>query len=424
MGFQQGLSGLASTAKQLDVISNNIANATTTGFKASRTEFADVYATAFGGAGNLQPGLGVRVASVSQQFTQGGITITGNPLDVAISGGGFFRLQDANGISYTRAGQFKMDRDGYIVTSDGKYLTGYTNLQLNDNLEVISATNLNRLRVNLNDINAAATDTVSFVMNLNAAEIPATDPNTLITGPFDPTDPGTYHFITSATVYDSLGNSHILNLYYRYEQISAGPPVTNDWEVYATIDGTQVTFNGGQPSHQLQFSTTGALFATTALTSLDPYPIPGAQDLEIDINFTGTTQYTGGSGVNALSQNGYPSGSLVGIYIDDRGYLYGRYSNGVSVPQQQLMLASFRNPQGLIPIGNNQWIATIDAGAETLNTPGEGSAGRLQSGAVEDSNTDLTAELVSLIVAQRLYQANAQSINAQSQILQTLVNLR
>jgi len=424
MGFQQGLSGLSSAAKNLDVIGNNIANVSTVGFKSSRTEFADVYASAFGGAGNLQPGLGTKVATVSQQFSQGGVTVTSNPLDVAISGGGFFRLQDASGVSYTRNGQFKMNKDGYIITSDGKNVTGYTQLETNSANEVISATNLGPLRINLNDINATATSSVSFVMNLNASELPESNPASPINGTiFDPDDPSTYQFTTSATVYDSLGNSHILRLYYRYESITAGPPDINNWSVHATMDGQPLDFTGG-PSHQLQFTSSGSLDSGTAVITLDDYPIPGAEPLAIQLNFTGTTQYTGGSGVNSLSQDGYPSGGLVGIYIDDRGYLYGRYSNGVSVPQQQLMLASFRNPNGLIPIGNNQWVATIDAGAETINSPGEGVAGRLQSGAVEDSNTDLTAELVSLIVAQRVYQANAQTISAQSQILQTLVNLR
>jgi len=173
----------------------------------------------------------------------------------------------------------------------------------------------------------------------------------------------------------------------------------------------------------MEFSTTGNLTAgQTATNAL--VNIPGAEDLVITMNFDNSSQYFGGSGVNSVSQNGYQSGSLVGLGIGDDGVISGRYSNGVNQPLQQLVLVTFRNVQSMVPVGQSQWVATLDAGAETINKPGEGVAGLLQASSVEDSNTDLTGELVNLIIAQRLYQANAQSITAQSTILQTLVNLR
>lgn len=422
MGFQQGLSGLSAASKNLDVVSNNIANVGTVGFKASRAEFVDVYANAIFGANDLQAGLGAQTVSVSQQFTQGGLSVTNSPLDVAISGNGFFRLSGESGTTYTRNGQFRLDKDGYLVTGTGENVTGYTALTLDAAFNVIGTSNLGNIQVDLDGINAQPTDELNLNLNLDSTAVaPAA-----LTPPvaFSPSVAESYNFSTSVTVYDSLGSQHAIQYFFRKETTA------NTWSVYAYMDGTdsgdQLDLNGATTAggeHTMAFSSTGVLTTGTSTSNVAVTP-PGAADLTVTMNFAGSTQYAGGSGINSVSQNGYQSGSLVGLSIGDDGVIAGRYSNGVTQPLQQLVLVTFRNPQSMIPIGQNQWVATIDAGAETVNNPGEGVAGQVQSGSLEDSNTDLTGELVNLIVAQRLYQANAQSISAQSQILQTLVNLR
>lgn len=425
MGFQQGLSGLNAASKNLDVISNNIANVGTVGFKSSRTEFSDVYATATFGANNLQAGLGAQTVSVAQQFAQGGLSVSSNPLDVAISGNGFFRLSGEAGNTYTRSGQFRMDKDGFLVTNTGENVTGYTNLTLDSAFNVVGTSNLGNIQIDLDGINAQATTDLSLNVNLNSSAVP---PGSL-TPPiaFDATVPASYNYSTSVSVYDSLGTEHTIRYFFVKEDA-----VPNTWTAYAYLDNTapglipagdQMDLGGPAGGHTMSYSNTGNL--TGGLTATNaPVTISGALPLTIDMDFTGSSQYFGGSGVNSVSQNGFQSGSLVGLGIGDDGVISGRYSNGVNQPLQQLVLVTFRNPQSMVPVGQSQWVATLDAGSETINKPGEGVAGLIQASSVEDSNTDLTGELVNLIIAQRLYQANAQSITAQSTILQTLVNLR
>ena len=414
MSFQQGLSGLNGAAKNLDVIGNNIANVSTVGFKQSRTEFADVYANSLYGSGGIQVGIGTQVVNVAQSFTQGNITTTNNPLDVAVNGDGFFRLSDDGAISYSRNGQFHLDKDGYLVTNTGVNVTGYTTLTLDTNNNVVGAADLGNIQIDLNDLQPAATSMVDMVMNLDAA---ATTP----AGAFDPLVADTYNFSTTMTVYDSLGQSHSMQLYYVKDAVTAGT-----WNVYAYLDGAtdQVDLGGAGGSHTLSFDTEGQLVPASASIAGVTHPITGANDLALNFDFSGTTQFAGDSGVIAISQDGYSRGRVVGISIDENGVIFGRYTNGLTRPLQQLVLANFRNPNALVSLGNNQWASNSETGTEVLNVPGEGIAGVVQAGATEDANVDLTAELVNLIVAQRLYQANAQTIRAQDQILQTLVNLR
>jgi flagellar hook protein FlgE len=424
------LSGLNAASKNLDVISNNIANVSTVGFKSSRTEFSDVYATATFGANNLSAGLGAQTVSVAQQFAQGGLSVSSNPLDVAISGNGFFRLSGEAGNTYTRSGQFRMDKDGYLVTNTGENVTGYTNLTLDTSFQVVGTSNLGNIKIDLDGINAQATTDLALNVNLNSSSVAPTSLATPI--PFNPATPASYNYSTSVSVYDSLGTEHTVRYFFVKEPDTA--LVTNTWTAYAFLDdiatglipaGDQMDLNGAAAGggHTMTFSNTGNL--TGGLTATNAaVTISGALPLTIDMDFTGSSQYFGGSGVNSVSQNGFQSGSLVGLGIGDDGVISGRYSNGVNQPLQQLVLVTFRNPQSMVPVGQSQWVATLDAGSETINKPGEGVAGLVQASTVEDSNTDLTGELVNLIIAQRLYQANAQSITAQSTILQTLVNLR
>jgi flagellar hook protein FlgE len=419
MSFQQGLSGLAGATKNLDVIGNNIANVATAGFKQSRAEFADVYASSLYGAGGVQVGIGTQVLNVAQQFTQGNISLTNNPLDVAVNGDGFFRLNDQGAVTYSRNGQFHLDKDGYLITNTGLNVMGYTNLTLDVNNNVIGAANLGNIQIDLNDLQPQATSSMDLVLNLDAGvPLPLKT-----TAGFNPNTASTYDFSSTFTVYDSLGVDHQLTLYYLN---TADAAASSTWSVFAYLDGNQLDLDAaGAPAyHDLVFDSAGTLTPATATTSNQPYAVAPAQNMTIAFDFTGTTQYAGDSGVTAVSQDGYARGRVIGVTIDENGIVNGRYTNGLTRPLQQLVLANFRNPNALVPLGNNQWAAISETGSEVLNTPGVGVAGAVQAGATEDANVDLTGELVNLIVAQRLYQANAQTIRAQDQILQTLVNLR
>jgi flagellar hook protein FlgE len=402
MSFQQGLSGLNAAAKNLDAIGNNVANASTVGFKQSQAQFADVYASSLTGAGGSNIGIGTKLAGVVQQFTQGNITTTNNPLDIAINGGGFFRMDNNGEINYQRNGQFQLDRMGYIVSASGAKLTGYTA----DTNGVLSTGAPVPININAADLEPQMTSEVNAVLNLKSSA-------TALAVTFDKDDPTTFHNSTAVSVYDSLGNQHTLQTYY----VKTGD---GTWEVYASSDGGAASLEG-----TLTFDDYGVLTGGSPLTVDVPTAGTGAVDpLTVTVNYTGSTQFGAGFSVNTLNQDGYTSGRLAGFAIGSDGIILGRYTNGQSATLGQVVLASFPNPNGLQPLGNNLWAETSTSGAPLVGTPDSGNLGVLQSSAVEDSNVDLTAELVNMITAQRVYQANAQTIKTQDAVMQTLVNLR
>ncbi|MDP1690431.1 MAG: flagellar hook protein FlgE [Burkholderiaceae bacterium] len=420
MSFQQGLSGLNATSKNLDIIGNNIANTNTFGAKVSRGEFSDVYAAALNGAGANAVGIGTTLAAVSQQFTQGNITSTGNPMDLAISGAGFFQVSDgANPALYSRNGQFKVNQEGYIVNNQGLRLVGYAA----DGTGVIQPGNAVPLQLPTAGINPNATREIQMEMNLDsraATTAPA------LGAAIDFNDPTTYNNATSLTVYDAKGQNVALTYYFQ-------KAATDTWNVFVTANGAPVSGTLAAPT-----ATTTINFPSTGGAPLSPvgpvvFNIPattnaaGAQTLAMTgvlLDIDGATQYGAGFGVTDLSQDGYAPGQLTGINIEDNGIVMARYSNGQSKPAGQIELATFRNPQGLQPSGGNAWARSFASGDPIVGVPGQGNLGVLQAGALEESNVDLTAELVSMITAQRIYQANAQTIKTQDQVLQTLVNLR
>ncbi len=405
MGFQQGLSGLNAAAKNLDVIGNNVANASTVGFKGAQAQFADVYASSIGGAN--QAGIGTRVSTIAQQFTQGNITTTNNSLDMAVSGNGFFRLSNNGSISYTRNGQFQMDKDGFIVTSQGNRLTGF----LPNALGVIVATAPADLQISTADLLPSATTAIAAGLNLDSrsAIIPAAPV-------FDPNNSATFNNSTSMTVYDSLGNSHVASVYF-------AKTATNTWNAHLTVDGAMVPAVTGLLT-AMTFGTNGVLTAPVAAVTSAAFTPAGAAAQTLSINFASTSQFGGLFGVNSLTQDGYTSGRLSGFSTGADGMVTGRYSNGQAMTLGQVVLSNFSNPQGLQPLGGNNWAETSTSGTPLVGAPGSSSLGVLQTSAVEDSNVDLTAELVNMITAQRVYQANAQTVKTQDQVLQTIVNLR
>ena len=430
MSFQQGLSGLGAASAALDTIGNNIANSGTVGFKLASAQFADVFAASLSGGGSAPIGLGARVAAVSQQFSQGNVSVTSNALDLAINGAGFFRLQNALGdVIYTRNGQFQLNKDGYIVNAKGQQLMGYP-LDSTGNV----STQLGALRLfdpsSASDNRPVATGSTTgskglqVNVNLDASQaVPGT--------PFSWTglSSSMYNHTTTATVYDSLGDAHTVSMYFVKTAPVAPATTPITWQVYARLDQGGGTYDSPVPStYTMTFDNTGQLTTptTTPLGNLSFTGLTnGAADLAIPLTMTGTTQFGSDFSVNSITQDGYASGKLAGFSIGTDGTIIGRYTNGQSKSMGQVVLASFRNPQGLRPMGDNTWASTSDSGAEMTGAPGSsGQFGPVQSAALEDSNVDLTKELVAMIVQQRAYQANAQTIKTQDQVLQTLVNLR
>jgi flagellar hook protein FlgE len=513
--FQQGLSGLNGASKSLDIIGNNIANASTVGFKGSQAQFADLYANSLNGVSGSNPGIGVTVAKIAQQFTQGGIESSANPLDISINGGGFYRMTINGALQYTRNGQFHEDATHTLVNAQGAQLTGY--LSNKDGVILLGAPV--PLTLDKSDLTPVQTTKANMLLNLSSADTVPTDV------PFDANNPKSYNKQTVLPVYDSLGTSHTMTTYYVKTQ-------ANTWDVYAAADSKEImaasvaatlntdagvlaarqvyfdavratpqdpvavqqaafdyaqvagpvvtaaataanalqtdldklalvydpatgagTVAGATPDSinaklaaaitvpavkvgTLVFDSTGNLSAAAMAAlptpqslpftvSLPIFPDTGAnQPMVVTASFEGTTQY--GSKTNDLgsTQDGYSAGSWQRYAVDENGIILGQYSNGKSRAMGQIAMATFASVDGLTPLGNNAWAESSSSGVPQVGVPNAGSMGQLRANSVETSNVDLTAELVNMITAQRVYQANAQTIKTQDGIMQTLVNLR
>ncbi|WP_018176645.1 flagellar hook protein FlgE [Thioalkalivibrio sp. AKL8] len=411
MPFNIGLSGLNAAQADLQTTGNNVSNSGTTGFKRSRAEFGDVFAQSFGGISQTAIGSGTRLQAVTQQFSQGRTEFTENGLDLAINGEGFFVLNDQGSTAYTRAGEFQVNRDGFLVNNQGQQLQGYPPQDANTADPNFNTGQLEDIRLQTGAAPPNATTSVEALLNLRSdAEAPDAD--------FDLTDPETYNFSTSLTLYDSLGTARDASIYF-----VKGDEV-GQWAAHVAVD------DGDEPSgsFELRFDGSGVL------TTVDPDPAVvdvdgdalgnGANPLEFEVDFGGTTQYGGDFSVNDLNQNGFASGRLTGVDIDDSGVVFARFTNGQSTVLGQVAMASFTNPQGLEQLGNNNWAETFAAGEPVFAAPGTGNLGTIQSGALEASNVDIAQELVNLITAQRNFQANAQTISTADQVTQTIINIR
>ncbi|MBW7469586.1 flagellar hook protein FlgE [Marinobacter sp. F4218] len=627
MAFNTGLSGLRAASVDLDVTGNNIANASTVGFKSSSVQFGDLYASGFLSAGTNPIGDGVRVQDVKQSFGQGNISFTDNGLDMAISGDGFFILNNGGEIRYSRAGQFGIDKNGYVTNNQNMRVQGYTadgdgnlsgirsDLQIEtDNLAPRRTTNLttdlnldsrepvleNRVRdigplsvagiqgesfsvqytdgspdyavtidpaasareaaQTLNGVpgfNASATTTAqlngltdafitggTFSFNLNINGSPLTldtssisslqdladainnssetaisasvvddgsgtdvlrvihnqgetldytysdgtttvgptqvlgDVNVTadrmvasvddpadgsfetafngspirITNEFNPLDQRTYNHATSATIYDSLGNSHEITQFFVKEPAPGSGVGISEWSVYLQIDGEMIAGTDTTP-YTARFDQDGNLQSVNGdpageivvsdwipkdqngqPNGADGPPGPGTQVVTpipepptssaFVVNLGGTTQYGAAFGVNDQQQNGYTTGRLSGLDVSDQGVLFARYTNGQSKALGQVALAAFNNTNGLSPVGETTWVETFESGQPIIGAPDTGTLGSITASSVEESNVDLSAELVSLIIAQRNYQANAKTIETSDAVTQTIINLR
>ena len=508
MSFNIGLSGIRAASSDLNITGNNIANASTVGFKSSRAEFGDVYAASILGTGSNAQGSGVVLNNVAQIFTQGNINYTENSLDLAINGNGFFVTSNNGALSYTRAGYFGTNQEGFIVSNNGERLQGYgvdpltgkvnegvpTDLRVdtraanpNPTSKVASTLNLNSASVRLpvwesaygqaHDAALAPSEAESLLIKAASDAAYDTEYARLIPDPaaatpekiaeaeaaaktvsqatyddeleallaartseeraaadvaglaaatasFDPADSSTFNSSTSVNVFDSQGDAHVMTKYFVKTD-------SNSWDMHVMIGGKAVNLDGTAGPAQLTFSPTGQLqtqqpIAITGWIPLDKAGQPtGAVSLTgFDLNLNGSTQYSAAFAVTAVSQDGYTTGDLAGLEIDDQGMLIARYTNGQTRNQGQLVLATFANQQGLKPLGDTAWAQSSSSGEPVIGTPGTGTQGLVQSGALEQSNVDLSEMLINLIVAQRNYQANAKTIQTEDAVTQTIINLR
>lgn len=407
MSFRIALSGLNAAQASLDVTANNIANADTTGFKQSRAEFTDVYATAFGSIGSLDTGAGVKLASVSPLFTQGNIDFTGNALDLAVNGEGFFVLSDQGSNVYSRAGAFRVDRDGYVVNVTGQRLQAYPALNLQGTS--FSTASLGDLQLVASSTPPNPTSQADLSLNLDAGSVQ------MGPGAIDPSDPATFNYSTSLTTYDSLGQSHTAGLFFRKVDTAS-----RAWDVSLVMDGNTSQTTALQ---NLTFDSLGQLTAAQPLNFGSYDPGNGAAPMNVNFDFTGTSQFGSSFAVSSLFQDGFSTGRLSGLDIDASGVVLARFSNGQASALGKVAMANFANPQGLTPLGDSTYGGSYQAGDRRLGEPGAGNFGFLQSGALETSNVEITEELVNLITAQRSFQANAQVISAADTITQTIMNI-
>lgn len=402
MSFSQGLSGLNAASQALDVVGNNIANSQTVGFKSGSIAFADVFA-------GSQIGMGVQVAGVNQNFSDGVLGMGNSQLDMGIQGDGFFRLIDGGGkVFYSRNGQFKQNEDGYIINNQGMYLTGYQATGTPPTIEQGAA--IEPIQIPNGNMPPRASDAGKMNGNLSSG----TEAIDQATTPFDPENGSSYNSVSQVDAYDSLGNKHTINVYY----VKTGD---NKWTAYS-MDTTSPTTDPKWQETTLKFDTSGQLEEPVKL-NVKGAPYNGASALDFDLDLTGMTQQASDTSMKSPSTTGYAPGEMNGFIIGENGEVIASYSNGQRQTVGQILLSNFTNPGGLTPEGNNCWSETPSSGQPTTGISGTGNLGKLYGQRLEASNVDLSQEMVNMIVFQRNYQSNSQTIRTQSELLQTLVNI-
>jgi flagellar hook protein FlgE len=457
MSFNIALSGLNAAQKDLDVTSNNIANVNTTGFKESRAEFVDVYAASLLASGKTKVGDGVLTADVAQQFQQGSIQFTNNALDLAITGNGFFATVpeiDSLETSYTRAGQFKLNDSNFVVNSAGEHLLGFP-VNADGTSASVSLSTAEPIRIPTSSGAPQKTSEVDVRMNLPAGDSYISS----APGNFDPADPLTFNHSTSVTIFDSLGDSHVMTYYFIKDDPSVNP---NEWMLFAAVDGKPINLQdpagapanpvggsasgplspGGLTGARLAFDTSGDFISqipslanggiiTEDFTNHLPNGADPLQTIKINFNLdplgpnpNEPTQFASNFEVTSLEQDGLAVGRLTGIDIGADGLVRATYSNGTSEPLSRIALVNFANEQGLTQIGNTGWKESISSGEALAGEGGSGTFGTINSSALEQSNVNLTSELIDLISAQRNFQANSRALEVDNQLNQTILQIR
>jgi len=425
--MNSGVSGLKAESDALGVTGDNIANVNTSGFKAQRAVFEDVLGhSILAGTSTGLPGSGVRVGDIQQMFTQGSLSNTGVSTDVALNGDGFFVVKGTvDGVSsnfYTRAGEFVIDKDGKLSNTSGLKVQGYQ-----ANGDGTFAASLSDVTAPTAALPARATEAMNVTANLDSSA-------QVITAAWDPQDPAnTANFSTTMSVYDSLGNAHTADVYFR-------KTADNAWDYHVLVPGADmnppVVGNSEIGSGALAFTTDGKLDSetvTTAISATFGGGATAAQAITIDFGTSiadggtgldGTTQFAGPSNVSAQKQDGYASGDFSGVSVDGQGVVTGLYTNGEKIAMSQLGIAKFRSNDGLGRAGQNLWISTRESGTAAMGTAGSGGRGATTGGALEGSNVDLASEFVSMIQHQRSFSANSKTITTADEMLQELINLK
>ena len=403
MSFRTAISGLRAAQSELSVIGNNIANVGTTGFKGSRAEFQDVFASTNVGVSATETGSGTNTARVAQQFSQGNITFTDSGLDLAISGQGFFIVNDNGAQLFSRDGAFGLDRDGFVVNSNNQKLVAFST----DAAGSITGSTA-PLRISNANTQPKATAAVNLGANLDSQ---ATTP---VVTTFSATNDKSYNSTTATSVFDSLGGTHLMQYYF----VKTG---SGTWDMHTAVDGTLI--GAATP---LAFGANGAITTPSTGTATLPTftPTGGGGPMNLSVGLSEMTQYGAPFGVNRLTQDGFTTGRLSGVDIDKNGIIFARYTNGQGKIQGQVALANFANPQGLQSLGKNNWAETFAAGSPVVGAPGSSSLGLIQAGALEDANVDISDQLVKLIVAQRNFQANTQVIQTNKAVTDSVMNIR
>jgi flagellar hook protein FlgE len=411
MSFGIALSGLDAAQSNLNVTANNIANSATTGFKSSNANFAELFAVSPQGVSDTQIGNGVQLQQVEQQFSQGDIQTTGNSLDLALSGNGFFTVSSGGTQQFTRAGSFQTNANGEVVNAAGQNLQVYAPTANGS----FNTTSLSNLVIPTGDSPPAATTTASLAFNLPASSAAPT------ATPFDPTNANSYNQSTSMTVYDSLGAAHTASFYF----VNTGG---STWNAYQYVDGNAVN----TAPVALTYSNSGALTGVTdSAGGTDPTavdfgtytPTTGAAPLNITYDMADTTQYGNTFGVTAITQDGFTTGQISGVSVSSTGVVQANYTNGQSKALGQVAVANFADQQALQQVGNTNWEQTFASGQPVYGQAGGSGVGLVESGSLEQSNVDITAQLVNMITAQRAFQANAEMISTENSITQTVINI-
>lgn len=431
MGIQSamysGVSGLNTNSQVMSVIGNNLANTNTLGFKGSRSVFSDLLSSSvFGSGGSSQVGRGVGLSTVDNIFSQGTFETTSSDTDVAIEGDGFFVLKEEGNDTtfYTRAGAFRFNEEGYLVNPEGFRVQGKAFDPIN-NTELLPADPTDILVANVGLIEANPTSELTFTTNLDEKSNPLGG----TAADIDPTDDATYNYSASSRIYDSLGESHLVTVYWR--MIS---DVGNTWQAGYTVDNNAASFTELSAS-PLDFNTIGKLpdpdgdGTPNPVTVSITIPAPpatswsnGADISVIDLSFD-CTQYDSESIVIGQKQNGYSAGELTNVAINGDGVIVASYSNGRQVNISQLVLAKFQNPGGLLLAGANRYTAPAEVGSIRTGLPGP-ELGKVFTNSLEQSNVDMGQEFVKMITTQRGFQANSKIITTVDEMLSELINLK
>ncbi|MGK5049284.1 flagellar hook protein FlgE [Janthinobacterium sp. GB4P2] len=389
MSFDIALSGIQSINQQLNSTSNNIANAGTYGFKSSRANFSAMYAGS--------RATGTEIGSITQSMSlNGGVLNTGRALDAAIDGRGYFVARDAqNTMSYSRVGIFSASNEGKLIDSNGRLVQGYAAVKGSTALGTMGD-----MIIPTGQIPAVASTKLAYAANMSSEW-------TIKTVPFNKTSELSYNSGKSSIVYDSLGAKHSLGQY--FVKTAAGV------DVHYTFDNADVL-----PVTNMTFDTSGKLVTGTSATPVLPTP-PGAAPMSVAIDYTGTTQFAGESTTSTDRADGYASGTYTGVELADDGSVVAKYTNGQKQSIGVIALATFPDEGALTAVNDTSWVASTTSGTAMYDRPGVGMAGKLVTSSLEQSNVDITSELVGLMTSQRNYQANSKVISTENAMLQSLM---